>query len=206
MPRLAWARDLAEPPRWLADWDTNTCKVFARVGSKVGLGWAREGGCDWKSWECVLAAVRGGHVDVLEWLLGQGVHEINHYQHLTDQFLMTAAKYGQLKVIVWALELGCKANKSISVCEGAAMGGQLEVLKWARVQKPPCPWAFARPRRDKSSCYYAARGGQLEVLQWLRAQQPPCPWDASTCTAASDRGHLKLLQWARAHGCPVDDD
>ena len=40
VPRLAWARALAEPPRWLASWDEVTCRVLARVGSKVGLIWA----------------------------------------------------------------------------------------------------------------------------------------------------------------------
>ena len=76
--RLVWARGLVESPRWLARWDAKTCEVLASVGSKAGLGWAREGGCAWDSGVCVVAAARGGHLDVLEWLDGQGVPYVSY--------------------------------------------------------------------------------------------------------------------------------
>ena len=77
-----------------------------------------------------------------------------------------------------------------SVCNLAARGGHLEVLKWARANE--CPW-------DDYMCAEAASGGHLEVLQWLRAEK--CPWDKRTCKFAAECGHLEVLQWARANGC-----
>jgi hypothetical protein len=50
------------------------------------------------------------------------------------------------------------------VCRGAAGGGHLDVLHWARAHG--CPW-------DADTCQDAARGGHLAVLQWARAQTPP---------------------------------
>ncbi|KAK3240147.1 hypothetical protein CYMTET_50003 [Cymbomonas tetramitiformis] len=76
---------------------------------------------------------------------------------------------------------------------GAAGGGHLEVLQWAR--EHGCP-------RDARTCAFAAGGGHLEVLQWAR--EHGCPWDASTCHGAAGGGHLEVLQWAREHGCPRD--
>ena len=76
---------------------------------------------------------------------------------------------------------------------GAAEGGHLEVLQWARANG--CPW-------DEKTCWRAAEGGHLEVLQWARTNG--CPWNEGTCSAAALGGHLEVLQWARANGCPWD--
>ena len=51
-------------------------------------------------------------------------------------------------------------------CSGAAEGGHLEVLQWAR--ENGCPW-------DSDTCDKAAGKGHLEVLKWAR--QNGCPWD-----------------------------
>ena len=49
-------------------------------------------------------------------------------------------------------------------CLGAARGGHLEVLQWARANG--CTW-------HKDTCAYAAQEGHLEVLQWARANGCP---------------------------------
>ena len=188
VPRLAWARALAEPPPWLARWNEKTCEVLAHVGSKVGLEWAREGGCAWHRWNCVLEAANGGHVDVLVWLCssvlpGQGAQlGLQHlaaacgvYEGLRgvcagrNELLRVAASGGHVNVIRWAMEHGCNVHAASAVCTGAATGGHLAVLKWARALEPPCPW-------NTRACFMAAGGGHLELLKWARAQQPPCPW------------------------------
>ena len=74
--------------------------------------------------------------------------------------------------------------------QGAAEGGHLEVLKWAR--ENDCPW-------DEWTCACAARGGHLEVLKWARAND--CPWDEETCACAAKGGHLEVLKWARENDC-----
>ena len=104
-----------------------------------------------------------------------------------------AARGGHLEVLKWARENGCPWDER--TCRGAAQGGQLEALKWAR--ENGCPW-------DEKTCYYAAYGGQIEMLKWAREND--CPWDVYTCLIAARRGHLEVLQWARENGCPWDEE
>ncbi len=70
-----------------------------------------------------------------------------------------------------------------AVCCGAAQGGQLETLKWARSRG--CAW-------DRTTCAFAAGGGHLEVLQWARANG--CEWSWSTCSYAAAGGRLEVLR------------
>ena len=66
-------------------------------------------------------------------------------------------------------------NFDHGICQYAAEGGCLSVLKWARAQgRHPGTQAHRHPW-DKWTCAYAAEYGQLAVLQWARAQG--CPWD-----------------------------
>jgi hypothetical protein len=61
------------------------------------------------------------------------------------------------------------------------INGHIEILKWLRSQKPPCPWS-------ERVCVKAAYNGDIETLKWLRSQNPPCPW--------SEYGlHLCCFQW-----------
>ena len=50
--------------------------------------------------------------------------------------------------------------------QGAARGGHLDVLKWAREEG--CPW-------DGWTTHFAEFGGHLEML--LYARQAGCPYD-----------------------------
>jgi len=68
--------------------------------------------------------------------------------------------------------------KSGHTCGGAAQGGHLELLQWARAQN--APW-------DKWTCMWAARGGHLALLQWARAQG--APWDERTCPSVNENFH-----------------
>ena len=86
-----------------------------------------------------------------------------------------------------------RLSRKKDLCEDAARGGHLEVLKWARAND--CPW-------DEWTCAEAAENGHLEVLQWAR--ENGCPWDDETCSHAAERGHLEILKWARESGCPWD--
>ena len=90
---------------------------------------------------------------------------------------------GYLNVLKWALERGCPWGAG-NLCAHAALGGQLEVLRWAR--------AHDYPR--------AAEGGHLEALKWLR--EHGCPWDVRTVERATAAGHADVLQWALDNGCP----
>ena len=78
---------------------------------------------------------------------------------MTDEFegnvMITVS---EREVRIWICdENGCKWNSD--TCYYAALGGHLEVLKWARDNG--CEWG-------KDTCYFAARNGHLDVLKWAR--------------------------------------
>ena len=104
-----------------------------------------------------------------------------------------AASGGHLDVLKWARENDCPWDEL--TCMYAAKHGHLGTLRWAR--ENGCPW-------DKRTCSGAALGGHLEVLKWARAKG--CPWDEWTCANAAKSGHLEILKWARLNGCPWDEN
>ena len=103
-----------------------------------------------------------------------------------------AAAGGHLAVLQWAREKGC--HWGVETCTAAADNGHLAVLRWARHHG--CPW-------DWTMCTAAARGGHLAVLQYAR-QKPRCLWGSRACSAAAEHGSLSILKWLRQHGCPLD--
>ena len=152
-------------------------------------------------------------------LVGSGVREGERILPRVSDFVNSIAR------LCWARSTGCRWDE---LCKRIAFGGNVDVMRWARGQDPPCPldadtwcnaakggqlemlqWAQEQdpPCVWKSChiCAYAAEGGYLDVLQWARAQEPPCPWDKRTCGFAARGGHLDVLKWAREHHCPWDE-
>ena len=106
-----------------------------------------------------------------------------------------AAKVGCWRSLEGLLKQGKHGLESQkTLCSGAAEGGHLEVLRWARANG--CPWSHM-------TCKAAARSGHLEVRKWMRANG--CPWNTETCSGAAEGGHLEVLKWARENGCPWNE-
>lgn len=167
-------------------WDAATCAYAAAGGQLDILRLLRfDKKCPWDERTCSYAAA-GGHTDVLKWARA---FECPWDKATTE----AAAQGGHLLILIWAVENGCPHD---SLCQYAALGGQLEVLQWARATLN-CPW-------DETVCAAAAEGGHLKLLQWLR--QNHCAWDASTCVNAASGGHTEVLFWALEHDCPWDDE
>ena len=132
-------------------------------------------------------AVFQGSVEILRWLVEEKGFELN------DRTGWWAGMGGSIEVFEHLSLRGYKSTKA--ACEGTAIGGHLEALKYLRGLDPPCPW-------DNNTCAWAAEGGHLEVLKWLRSQDPPCPWDVYTCFVAAGGGHLDVLKWLRSLSPP----
>lgn len=127
-----------------------------------------------------------------------------------------AAATGRLDVLQYAISLGF-FREGMPVCEEAARGGHLEVLKWCRANG--YPWGLSGLR--------AAGGGHLEVLRWCATNG--CPMDIKErkfprprsrglmlvggqyqwsqgframeiVSAAAQGGHLEVLRWCRSQG------
>ena len=102
-----------------------------------------------------------------------------------------AALGGNLDVVQWAR--GNDYYWNSITCSNAALNGHLHVLQWLR--KNGCKW-------DRWTCATSALNGHLEVLQWARDNG--CVWDRLTCWYAAENGHLSVLKWARENGCDWD--
>ena len=109
---------------------------------------------------------------------GRDIEKLNTSTKCRD-----AAKLGWLSTLKNRLRRGILHKPS--VCTQAAMGGHLEIVKWAR--KNGCPW-------DKDyTCAWVARHGLLKVLKWAR--ENGCSWDEKTCSWAAEHGQLEVPQW-----------
>ena len=117
-----------------------------------------------------------------------------------DALCEGAAVEGRLDVLKWARARG-GAWMHKSMCALAAERGHLHVLEWAR--KNGCPGVKGAKRMrpwDISICAHAATGGQIEVLKWARKNG--CSWDSRTRKAAEWHGHHEVWKWAQDNGCP----
>ena len=103
-----------------------------------------------------------------------------------------AARGGHLEVLKWAVANKCSYDELTHA--SAASGGNLEVLQY--LDGVGC-------KANTDSCAAAALNGHFHVLQWLR--ETGYPWNERTCASAARGGHLEVLKWARANECPWDD-
>ena len=103
-----------------------------------------------------------------------------------------AARGGHLEVLKWAVANKCSYDELTHA--SAASGGNLEVLQY--LDGVGC-------KANTDSCAAAALNGHFHVLQWLR--ETGYPWNERTCASAARGGHLEVLKWAHANECPWDD-
>jgi len=167
-------------------WFRWVCDTLEILPGFEKLSWERVKGAVYEG-DLLNCAAFQGSVEVLRWLMEEKGFELN------DKTGWYAGMGGSIEVFEHLSLRGYKFTKA--ACEGTAIGGHLEALKYLRGLDPPCPW-------DEVTCAWAAEGGQLEVLKWLRDQEPPCPWDWETCAWAAERGHLEVLKWARSQDPP----
>src|SRR5262245_50692313 len=82
-----------------------------------------------------------------------------------DLFVRLAA-VGRLAVLQWAVEHCSRVPlHDTRICDAAAEGGHLDVLKWLR--ENGCLWG-------KDTCSNDAKGGHLDELNLLRETGCPC--------------------------------
>jgi len=117
------------------------------------LACAQSHGCERHGIACYGAAL-GGHVDVLEWLLGWLGHD-DDYAFICSG----AAEGGQLDVLMWARAHGC--NWDTWTCRMAAAHGHLPALRWA--VENGCPL-------DRDECLAcASSAGHGPIVEYLSA-------------------------------------
>jgi hypothetical protein len=175
---------------------------FLRTRPLTVFAWERMPGfVDASCWHALartlLLAASIGCVGVLEELVDK------RQCVLTIFTCAKAAGKGHLGALAWLHTRGAGRSRGRSrvcpwdanTCSYTAMGGHLEVLRYAH--EHGCPW-------DRDTCWQAADKGYLEVLRY--AHERGCPWDSIICCRAAERGHLEVLRYAHEHGCEWDSE
>jgi len=135
----------------------------------------------------------------------------------------SAARYGHLHVLRWALESSRDAATTANVYVKAAIGGHLHVLQWAfdhEFEKSywTCmhaarhghfevvKWAHQHGLVCADAAFKAAaQGGHLEIVQWLHSNDGSRDRHYScVCSIAAEYGHLHVLEWACGQGYIMD--
>jgi hypothetical protein len=109
--------------------------------------------------------------------------------------IQSLASYGSLKYLKKAFDKKCLLESDIDgycVNDYAAMGGHLNIIKWAR------DYLFVI-----NTCKYAAKFGHLSVLKWLRKHN--CEWDHLTINNAAKYNHFDIFKWAFENECKFDN-
>ena len=151
------------------------------------LQWARQNGCPFSSFECCVAAAKGGNLKELKLLMKEvrGEGKGGYFDEETcRKVCFNAALGGHLEVLKW---LRKKRSWCYNAFLGAAQSGNLELLKWL--------WANGMGRSEEVTCY-AARGGHLEALQWLYAKGFLWEKEEIVINAAAS-GNLEMMEWLR---------
>lgn len=102
--------------------------------------------------ELLLEAIRNGNLDRVKHYSNLGVVDTQEFFTPADY----AAVYGQLEILKWLVEFGCKCTDEAG--DGAARRGHLEVLQWILAHGGSISYR---------AIDYARENGQEAVVAWL---------------------------------------
>jgi len=200
---------------WVRRYRVNECDASdgaARYGQLNVLRWLERRGYR-LSTGALGWAIRGGHEEVAEWLMGQA----GEYTYLPS-VPYEAARYGRMRMLEKA-----EAEKKIRAHDGrwveeATMGGRVDVLEWLAErgnvemdgvvrqgiysgQLEVAKWAVARGGVVKIGLGSAARKGDLEMVKWLWEEMGMQGEGQHACECAARAGHAAVVEWLLEQGC-----
>ncbi|KAL6047441.1 Ankyrin repeat domain containing protein [Balamuthia mandrillaris] len=149
-------------------------------------------------------AAKGGHLHVLQWLF-QRAQSWQRKGFVKDT-CHAAAIAGHTHILKWVAHTpllhGPGDALSGQIVEAAALGGQLETLKW---MKDEMDKAAAKEETGREQLEYyaecvfraAAAGGHLHLLRWVASSELGCApkGDPHIYYWAASGGRLDVLQW-----------
>jgi len=159
-----------------------------------------------------LLAAQSGQIDLMQWLLQQGVATLQECSHDESSPLLCAASSGQTDMVKWLLDCppGCCVKPSIEECDSrgadallcAAEAGALDTVK-ELMQR-----GAATQTVDSQGCgifHYAAAGGHVAIVRFcaekLKIQCDVRDADGDTpLLIAAYEGHVDVVKWLLGHG------
>ena len=122
----------------------------------------------------IIEAAAGGNVELVEWLLAEGIGQ-DICRDQATVMCAAAAEHGHLEVLRWARENGYLSRDRSAVCAQAAHGGHLEILQWLHANR--CCMC-------KATCEEATYRYDVEMLRWAR--ENGCEWTAHVRDKAAE--------------------
>jgi hypothetical protein len=150
IPTLVWLRQ-----KNLHTWEEGSCSAAAAYGRLETLAWLRANGCAWNERTCA-AAAQYGQLDVLKF-----ARQSTPPCPWDARVCTAAASNGFLNCLAWARENGAPWWPD-TLCEDAASGGHLDVLRFCVAQRCPI---------NVKACLKLSRAFP-ECQAWLRATFP----------------------------------
>lgn len=148
----------------------------------------------WNFDDMLMAAGKYGHLEVIKFICSK-----TNRKRLTinDRILFMIARKGHINVLKLLHENGFKLTElgGFSIYRGAAMGGHLDILEWARFHK--ICWD------EHQICDDAAMGGNIEILQWIIENGGIV--GPEICSFTADCGELGMLKWLHSEGNKIDE-
>ncbi|KAL6069074.1 Ankyrin repeat domain containing protein [Balamuthia mandrillaris] len=148
-------------------------------------------------------AAKGGHLHVLQWLF-QRAQSWQRTGFVKDT-CHAAAIAGHTHILKWVAHTpllhGPGDALSGQIVEAAALGGQLETLKWMKeeIDKEAAKEETGREQLEYyTECVFraAAAGGHLHLLRWVVTELGFAPkGDPYIYYRAASGGRLDVLQW-----------
>lgn len=128
-------------------------------------------------------AVKYGHFECFK-------HGHKHGMKLPFWSCERAASNGDLDILKYAFKYGCDF-KFGSICEDAAIGGNVECLKFVHENGGIM---------NENVIKYTVRHGNLDCLQYV--MQNGGQWTNKLCALSACSGDLNFVKYCREHGCP----
>jgi hypothetical protein len=164
------------------------CNAAIRGGHVQALQWLKEHGCE--SWKAASYFEAGSKPDllVLKWRLESFPSSWPDTKTLTAGL----AAGGHSELLFWAVEKGCLWDEDAVL--NAASSGYVEILKWfLEVGKAP-----RDPNLTIRNLRYVKDTKDLSVLEFLSESGVPLP--ENFCTIAARMGLPSVLEWSQKHG------
>lgn len=163
----------------------------------------------------ICAAIKSGNLELVEFLFKK-LGNVPGYLH--PQLCYTAAKKGHMHMLIWLKEYGFTFDKRVYA--GAAMGGFMDIIKWAK--KNGCPtnslflpnlaskypeivrW-FLKHDAKWDHTLYAIKNGHLDALKVVYEMKPDVLTTEFTLTPhmplhiAAETGNLEMFKWLLQH-------
>jgi hypothetical protein len=108
------------------------------------------------------------------------------------------AQRGNLKIMQWAYEKGCKPDKESY--EGAAESGRIDIMEWIHSKG-------VKPSYYLLEC--ASMCGHVQIMRWLKdPQKGNVKWEKAKRMLynAEKEEHKRVVDWLMKEGCETYDD